>query len=203
MLKTLMALAILTTLASCTMPGATPAPVTPTKQMAPDAMISKDAMPKTDVMTPEAKMMSGSDAMNMEKTMMTPDTMPKTDTMMKDDKMMTPDAMPKTDTMMKKESGYHSYTPELVASALQSWQKVALFFYAGWCPSCRSLDGAINSSLSSISADTLIIKVDYDTSTELKKKYGVVTQHTTVVLNSDGTLASKKLGAKSVTDILN
>ncbi len=50
--------------------------------------------------------------------------------------------------------------------------------------------------------DTLIVRVDYDDSTELKKKYGVVTQHTTVVLNSDGTLASKKIGARTVAEVL-
>jgi hypothetical protein len=44
--------------------------------------------------------------------------------------------------------------------------------------------------------------VDYDTSTELKKKYGVVTQHTTVVLNSDGSKKSKKIGARTVAEVV-
>ncbi len=50
--------------------------------------------------------------------------------------------------------------------------------------------------------DTLIVRVDYDDSTELKKKYGVVTQHTTVVLNSDGSEKSKKIGARTVAEAL-
>jgi thiol-disulfide isomerase/thioredoxin len=185
--------------------------------MAPDAMMPKaETMPKADTMMKDDKMMTGT----MDKTM-TPDAMQK-DTMMDDKKM--PDAMPlpypssgavapdtlerpadtlpKTDTMMKKESGYKTYTPELVASALASGQRVALFFHATWCPSCKALDRAITADISSISADTLIVRVDYDSSTELKRKYGVVTQHTTVVLNTDGSLASKKLGARTVAEVL-
>ena len=152
------------------------------------------------------------------------DTIPK-DTMMKDDKMMSGswtkaemEAMEKnhmmmaTGAMMQKEipkmeatmkpHGYMGYSPDLVASALKDWQKVVLFFAAAWCPSCRSLDKAIQADLGSIDMDTLIVRVDYDDSTELKKKYGVVTQHTTVVLNSDGTLASKKIGARTVAEVL-
>ena len=45
------------------------------------------------------------------------------------------------------------------------------------------------------------MKVDYDTSTELKKKYRVVGQHTTVILNADGSEKSKKLGARTVAEI--
>ena len=110
--------------------------------------------------------------------------------------------MQKNESMMKKESGYRNYTPELVASALQSGQKVILFFAASWCPSCKALDVAIRSDLGSIPADSLIVKVNYDTSTALKQKYGVVTQHTTVVLNSDGQEKSKKIGAKTIAETL-
>ena len=104
--------------------------------------------------------------------------------------------------MQKNESGYRNYTPELVASALKSGQKVTLFFAASWCPTCKALDVAIRSDLGSIPADSLIVKINYDTSTALKQKYGVVTQHTTVVLSSDGTLASKKIGARTVTEVI-
>ena len=104
--------------------------------------------------------------------------------------------------MQKKESGYQTYTPELVESALKIKQKVVLFFAASWCPSCKALDVAIRSDLGSIPADSLIVKINYDTSTALKQKYGVVTQHTTVVLNSDGQEKSKKIGAKTIGETL-
>ncbi len=102
MYKILIALAILTTLASCTMPGTTPT------SPAPDAMMQKETIPK-DTMMPDDKMMSGSDSMMQmdDKMMMATGTMMQKET-------------PKMNTSMKKESGYQSYTPELVASALQS-----------------------------------------------------------------------------------
>lgn len=194
MYKTLIALATLTTLTSCTfapLPVTTPTPVTPAVQTTPDAMMQKETMPKDT-------MMSGSDAMMKDDKMMMSGSMNKT--MMKDDAKMQKET-PKMEASMKSH-GYMDYTPELVASALKDGQQVSLFFAAAWCPSCRSLDKTIQADLGSINSDTLIVRVDYDNSAELKKKYGVVTQHTTVVLNTDGSEKSKKIGAKTVAEVV-
>ena len=123
--------------------------------------------------------------------------------MMKTDEgaMVKEDSMDKEDAMMKKETGYQVYSPELVANALKSGQKVALFFHATWCPSCKSLNNTLESNLSTISSDSLIVKVDYDQYTDLKKQYRVVSQHTTVQLNADGTEKSRKLGARNISEI--
>jgi thiol-disulfide isomerase/thioredoxin len=85
--------------------------------------------------------------------------------------------------------------------ALASGQRVVLFFHATWCPSCKALDKTLSDD--TVPSDAIIFKVDYDTSTDLKKKYRVVAQHTTVVLNADGTEKSKKLGARNIMEILN
>ena len=90
-----------------------------------------------------------------------------------------------------------------VKEALASGQKVALFFHASWCPSCRALDKAITADAASIPTDALIVKVDYDASEDMKKKYGVTSQHTTVIVDSDMALISKKTGARTITDIWN
>ena len=99
--KILITLTTLSILASCTMPGTTPT------SPAPDAMMQKETIPK-DTMMKDDKMMSGSDSM-----------MPDDKMMMATGAMMQKET-PKMNTSMKKESGYQSYTPELVASALQS-----------------------------------------------------------------------------------
>lgn len=130
-------------------------------------------------------------------------TMPSDDTqMMQSGSMMSGAMMQKNESMMKQGSAYRNYTPDLMNSALRSGQKVTLFFAASWCPSCRALEKTILADIGSIPADTVIIKVNYDDSTELKKKYGVVTQHTTVVLNADGTAKSMKIGARTVAEAL-
>jgi thiol-disulfide isomerase/thioredoxin len=105
--------------------------------------------------------------------------------------------------MTEKLTGYMNYDVSKLQEALATGQKVALFFHASWCPSCRALDSAINTEISTIPADTLIVKVDYDTNTELKQKYGVTSQHTTVLIDRDMNLVSKKLGARNVSGVLN
>ncbi len=109
----------------------------------------------------------------------------------------------KEDSKMMKVTGYMNYDEVTVKTALAEWQKVALFFHASWCPTCKALNTAIESDLSSIPTDTLIVMVDYDTSDVLKQKYGVTSQHTTVMIDKNMNLISKKLWAKSVSEILN
>jgi thioredoxin 1 len=113
------------------------------------------------------------------------------------------DMMKKDEAKMMKPTGYMYYDETKVSEALASGQKVALFFHATWCPSCKALDKAINSEISSIPSNALIVKVDYDSSTEMKKKYGVTSQHTTVIIDKDMNLISKKLGARNVGEVLN
>ncbi len=108
MYKILIALATLTTLASCSFdPIQPPAPA---KQMTPDAMIQKETMPK-DTMMKDDKMMSGSW------------TKAEMEAMEKDHMMMATGAMmqkeiPKMEATMKPH-GYMGYSPDLVASALK------------------------------------------------------------------------------------
>ncbi|HCH34400.1 MAG: thioredoxin [Candidatus Saccharibacteria bacterium GW2011_GWC2_48_9] len=65
-----------------------------------------------------------------------------------------------------------------------------LFFHAPWCPQCRQLDTEISANIASIDNAT-IYKVDYDSSIELRKKYGVTQQTTFVQTNTDGTAQNK------------
>lgn len=108
----------------------------------------------------------------------------------------------KTDSQ-EKYSGYESYEPSSLANALASSQKVALFFHAAWCSTCKALDKNISANLASLPMDTMIFKVDYDSSDELRKKYGVTIQHTTVLIDKDMNLISKRLGARNIAEIFN
>ncbi|MFZ2255356.1 MAG: thioredoxin family protein [Patescibacteria group bacterium] len=195
MKTTLIALVALTLLSSCT--PTTQKPIVPDRTN-PSPMMDDKMMSGTDMME-EDTMMSGS----IENPMMDDDMDKKMDDdMMSGTDMMSDDKM-KPEAMMQKSTGYIEYDAAKVDAALASGQKVALFFHATWCPSCKALNTAITSNISAIPADTLIVKVDYDTSAGLKKKYRVVGQHTTVVLNADGTEKSKKLGARNIAEVLN
>ena len=95
---------------------------------------------------------------------------------------------------------YESYAPEKLAKAVTG--KVVLFFHASWCPTCRALNTDIEASKSEIPGDVAILKTDYDTETELKKKYSVTTQHTLVQVDKDGNMLTKWSGGSTLESII-
>ncbi|MDQ5886415.1 MAG: hypothetical protein QG628_812, partial [Patescibacteria group bacterium] len=73
--------------------------------------------------------------------------------------------------------------------AKQSDKTRLLFFHAPWCPQCQSLDQDIIAN--GIPQGTAIIKVDYDSNQDLRKKYGVTIQTTVVRIDDKGSLVQK------------
>lgn len=80
---------------------------------------------------------------------------------------------------------YKPYSSELAATASEE-QKVVLFFHASWCPTCQVAERNFTQSHDQIPEDVLILKADYDSETELKKKYDVNYQHTFVQIDAEG-----------------
>ncbi len=131
--------------------------------------------------------------------------------MMMDGSMTAPHAMNAQNNAVAKGSGamnnlgvvvlgiYEDYTPEKLVLAEN--KKVILFFKANWCPTCQGADKNILSS--KIPSDIAILKVDYDTSFELKKKYGVTVQHTFVQVDKNGNMIKKWIGGETILDIEN
>lgn len=72
-----------------------------------------------------------------------------------------------------------------------SGKKRVLFFHANWCPECIKADKEFTANLDKIPTDTILFKTDYDTSTDLKKKYGVTYQHTYVFVDKVGNEITK------------
>jgi thiol-disulfide isomerase/thioredoxin len=132
----------------------------------------------------------------MEKKSAETDVMKKTeeaDAMKKDEAVMTGDAMTK--------GGYISYSDYTSSQGKYKDFKVVLYFHAPWCPTCQALDKNINANLDSIPAKTIIVKTDYDSSNELKKKYGVTYQHTLVQVDSSGSKIKKWSGSPELKDL--
>ncbi len=128
--------------------------------------------------------------------------------MRSDEDTMKSDTMTETDMMKGDESGepsmmddetggtmgemmgagsYAEYAPEKLALAKDG--DVVLYFHADWCPICRPLDAAFKTR--ALPHGVHILKVDYDNSADLKKKYGVTYQHTFVQVDSNGTMIAK------------
>jgi len=81
---------------------------------------------------------------------------------------------------------YTDYSTKKVANA--NW-KIVLFFHADWCPTCRATEKDILSK--DIPSDLTILKTNFDTESELKKKYWVVAQTTFVQIDNKGNLIKK------------
>jgi thiol-disulfide isomerase/thioredoxin len=123
--------------------------------------------------------------------------------MMKDETMTSSSSevmMKKDDVMMVKGATYEAYSPEKLANAEAG--NVVLFFRAGWCPTCRTVDADIKANMNNIPANLTILDVDYDKSSDLKKKYGVTTQHTFVQVDSKGNLIKKWMGGSTLASVV-
>ena len=108
--------------------------------------------------------------------------------------------MSKDTEKMVKSGIYSDYSQNLLANANSG--RVVLFFKASWCPTCNALDKDITSKLDKIPVNTSILKIDYDTSTDLKKKYGITQQHTLVQVDASGNLVKKSVGLPTLEDIV-
>jgi thiol-disulfide isomerase/thioredoxin len=76
---------------------------------------------------------------------------------------------------------------------------VVLFFHAPWCPTCRATEASIDAD--GVPDGLTLVKVDFDSATELRQKYGVTYQHTYVQVDPDGTALKKWTGSETGADI--
>lgn len=115
-----------------------------------------------------------------------------------DNKMDTGEKM-----MDKTQTGarYIDYTKEAFDTAFGS--KRVIFFHAKWCPTCKAANIAFTSNVSQIPEGVVIFKTDYDTESELKKKYGITYQHTFVQVDTSGNELAKWNGGDIKELILN
>lgn len=104
------------------------------------------------------------------------------------------------EAVMTKAGSYVAYSADKIAMAETG--DVVIFFHASWCPSCRGLNSDIEKNVSAIPEAVTILKADYDKETELKKKYGVTTQHTLVQVDKDGNLIKKWSGGSKLENLL-
>jgi thiol-disulfide isomerase/thioredoxin len=64
-----------------------------------------------------------------------------------------------------------------------------LFFHASWCPKCRALEEDILAS--KIPDDFTVFKVDFDSATDLRQRFGVTLQTTIVYVDDNGDALAK------------
>lgn len=75
------------------------------------------------------------------------------------------------------------------ANIEQTVARKLLFFHAPWCPQCRAIESDIKRD--GVPEGLAVIKVDYDSNQDLRRKYGVTIQTTFVEIDNEGNLISR------------
>lgn len=110
---------------------------------------------------------------------------------------------PETASEAKSAAGvYTAYNETLLADAAAKGN-VVVFFHAPWCPTCRALEADIQAHLDNIPSDLTLLKLDFDSNKELRKKYGVVVQHTLVQVDGQGNKINSWTGSPTLQSIIN
>lgn len=97
---------------------------------------------------------------------------------------------------------YIPYESFVTSGDKYSDSKVVLFFNAVWCSTCQQARENIEASLGQIPENLAIVVVDFDSSIELRKKYGVTVQHTFIEIDSAGEPLGKWSGSVTVDQIV-
>ena len=95
------------------------------------------------------------------------------------------DAM-STDDAMSKHGSYVTLATYNSNPAKYADTKKVYFFHASWCPICQGIHKEIEADMSLIPTGVTLIKTDFDSSTDLRQKYGVTTQYTFVQVDNSG-----------------
>lgn len=89
---------------------------------------------------------------------------------------------------------YLDYSEQNLASAQKNGKPVLFFAATIWCQTCQALEKEIKEKGDSLPSDVTILKVDYDNDREMKRKWGVITQHTLIQLDSNGNEINRWIG---------
>lgn len=118
---------------------------------------------------------------------------------MMDSEEMESDGMMAKDTM---GGGLMDYAGMDQAMMQAESQPVVLFFYASWCPSCKSAIKDLEEHESDL-GNIQVLVVDYDNSDDLQMKYGVSYQHTFVQIDGSGNALATWNGGNTDTILTN
>ena len=119
---------------------------------------------------------------------------------MEDKEVMDEMPMPEPKSEAMRPGSFEDYAASKLSYAADG--KVVLFFHASWCPTCRVAENNIVSNKEDIPKGLAILKVDYDSSKDLRKKYGVTYQHTFVQVDASGNLITKWGNSRNIDQIV-
>jgi len=106
-------------------------------------------------------------------------------------------AMPAKEIVSAPKAFYIAYSSGEYRKALAAKRPVVLYFWASWCPICRAEEPNIRSWVEASNLPFAGFRVNFDTESELKEKFRVAYQHTTVIIGVDGKESTRFTGPVS------
>jgi thiol-disulfide isomerase/thioredoxin len=94
---------------------------------------------------------------------------------------------------------YLSLSDYSAMTAARAGTSLVYFFHAPWCPDCRATEESLRSE--GVPAGLTVVKVDFESATELRQRFGVTQQHTFVEVDAAGEATARWTGSRSGTDI--
>ncbi len=106
---------------------------------------------------------------------------------------------PKATSPAVVEGSYVAYDTFTANTADFTGGDVVLFFNASWCSTCQQAQR--NLEASGVPDGLTVVKVDYDSASDLRQKYGVTIQHTFVQIDEEGNQVAKWTGSSDGAEI--
>lgn len=107
-----------------------------------------------------------------------------------------------TNAQSEFDKRYVAYSADNLVKATKDGRAV-VFFHASWCPLCQEAEADLKVNWGKVPGDVTILKTDYDSSKELKTKYGVVSQDTWVQVDEEANeIAKWNSGGKGLQTLL-
>ncbi len=88
---------------------------------------------------------------------------------------------------------YVDYNKTSLAKAIESSENTVIYFWANRCPTCTKFEKNLLSTIDQIPSNLTILAADIDRDTQLTQEYNVLSQSTTVYLDTNGTFIQKKV----------
>lgn len=89
---------------------------------------------------------------------------------------------------------YYDYSPASLAQAKINGRTLLFFAATTWCSSCSDLDIEIKARSQELPSNLTILKIDFDQDLETKRAYQITTQHTVIMLDSNGKETKRWVG---------
>ena len=113
----------------------------------------------------------------------------------------TPETEAEASSEPPKTGSYITFAEFEEAPETYANSRTVLFFNADWCSTCQIARENFEKEAANLPSDLTIVIVDFDTATDMKKKYGVTIQHTFVQVDPEGTELAKWAGSVTVDEV--